>query len=195
MDIDYFKIFSPQKIEYPKGSYIFFEGDTPLFFYIVVEGCIKMINVDQEGKQFIQGIFRKGDCFGEPVLFIDKKYPASAVAVKDSTLYKVPKEDFLRRCKTDSNLLMYITTTLSQRLYSKSAKGRIMSNLHPKDKLKLFLESYKSDTQEGNKTVLEITRQQLADILGMRIETVIRNIKKFEEEGYLQVLKGKVHFK
>ena len=49
-----------------KGEFIFHEGTTPIFYYQVVEGCIKVFTSNTKGKEFIQGIFSNGQSFGEP---------------------------------------------------------------------------------------------------------------------------------
>ncbi|MBL0333090.1 MAG: cyclic nucleotide-binding domain-containing protein [Chlorobi bacterium] len=78
-----------------KGEYIFSEGDDAIFYYQVVQGEVKMININPDGKEFIQGVFTDGESFGEPALLINRSYPSSAVAVSDSLILRISKNIFL----------------------------------------------------------------------------------------------------
>jgi len=63
----------------PKGSFLLWKGYPKIFFQLV-EGEVKMFSTNVEGKEFIQGIFTKGNSFGEPPLFEAKCYPGTAQA-------------------------------------------------------------------------------------------------------------------
>ena len=80
---------------YSKGTIIFNEGDTAKYYYQVHLGEVKMNNFNEEGKEFIQGIFTNGESFGEPPLLIAKNYPASAVALTDAVLLQLSLPVFL----------------------------------------------------------------------------------------------------
>ena len=51
-----------------KDQTIFYEGDQAMFYYEVIEGSVKMVNINEDGKEFIQGIFKRGESFGEAVV-------------------------------------------------------------------------------------------------------------------------------
>ena len=65
-----------------------------MFYYQVVEGSVRMANMNDDGKEFIQGIFKQGESFGEPVLFIDMPYPATAIANEPLCCYKSVERKF-----------------------------------------------------------------------------------------------------
>src|SRR5690606_22506117 len=74
-----------------KGDFLFSQGDTARFYFQVLKGEMKMNNYNDEGKEFLQGIFTNGESFGEPPLLIDEKYPANAEALTDVELLALPK--------------------------------------------------------------------------------------------------------
>ena len=80
-----------KKIKLQKGDLLFQEGQTALFYYQVISGEVKMNNFNDEGKEFIQGIFTAGNSFGEPPLLCDLTYPANAEALTDAEIYAVEK--------------------------------------------------------------------------------------------------------
>ncbi len=82
--------------EFCKGEIIFMEGDEARRYYQIIHGEVKLFNTNNEGKEFTQGIFYDGNSFGEPPLFIDEPYPATAVAVKDSVIIKLSRESYFK---------------------------------------------------------------------------------------------------
>ena len=66
------------------GEFVFWEGDAPDYFYIVVDGRIKIVKHSSLGKEFIIAFFGPGEMFGEVAVFEDKPYPASAQAVTET---------------------------------------------------------------------------------------------------------------
>ena len=78
-----------------KEEIIFKEGNNPHYYYQIIAGEVKMCNFNDAGREFIQGFFQDGQSFGEPSLFLNRAYPANALATTDCELYLVPKINFL----------------------------------------------------------------------------------------------------
>ena len=181
--------------EYEKGHVLFCEGDTAHFYYQVVEGRIKMVNSNDEGKEFIQGIFEEGESFGEPPLFDEGPYPAGAVAETDIVIIRLRKENFLQLLKDNFEIHFCFTQTLAKRLRFKSLMGKEISSYGPAHRILSLLKEYKKSRTglTGEKIKIELTRQQIADMTGLRVETVIRSMRELFDKGELQIEKGKVY--
>jgi CRP-like cAMP-binding protein len=184
-----------QEISLKKGEAIFNEGDMAKFFYQIKIGEIKMNNYNDEGKEFIQSIFTTGDTFGEPPLFLGKKYPANAIAIVDTIVYAIKKNLFLKLLETNPEVNLQIINNLSNRIYYKSVMSSEMASQEPEHRiLKLidYLKETISKTKVHEKYKVGLTRQQIADLTGLRVETVIRSIKSLEKKGFLIIEKRKV---
>jgi CRP-like cAMP-binding protein len=184
-----------QEISLKKGEAIFNEGDMAKFFYQIKIGEIKMNNYNDEGKEFIQSIFTTGDTFGEPPLFLGKRYPANAIAIVDTILYAIKKNLFLKLLETNPEVNLQIINNLSNRIYYKSVMSSEMASQEPEHRiLKLidYLKETISKTKVHEKYKVDLTRQQIADLTGLRVETVIRSIKSLEKKGFLMIEKRKV---
>ncbi|MCZ2140505.1 MAG: cyclic nucleotide-binding domain-containing protein, partial [Bacteroidia bacterium] len=72
--------------KYAKNEVVFHEGSEPLFYYQIIEGQVKIVNINDDGKELIQIIFTDGYSFGDPALFIGKPYPTTAVCCKPSII-------------------------------------------------------------------------------------------------------------
>ena len=180
--------------KYDKNQPIFFEGDKPLFYYQVMEGSVRMANINEDGKEFIQGIFKKGDSFGEPVLFLDEPYPSTAIANEACVVMRITKENFLCILKEYPDLHLSITRILAARIYNKAIVSKEIAGESPEHRIKTMLQLLKQQnaTRSNEPYKLELSRQQVADMTGLRTETVIRVMRKLHDRGELHIEKGKV---
>lgn len=180
---------------YSKNDAIFSEHENARNYYQILDGVVKMNNYNDDGKEFIQGIFYKQQSFGEPPLFIDVKYPANAEALTAATVLILPKEKLYDLLYKNPEIHLNITKSLAKRLYYKAIIASEISSHEPEHRVLRFLDYLKKDIAkiDGKFTYkIEHTRQQIADILGLRVETVIRVIKNLEKKNELQIIKRKV---
>ena len=94
IDIDTLLAWGAAYKKVPRGATIFQEGTTCSFYYQLVSGQIHWLNINDEGKEFIQIIVDPGECFGELPLFDDQPYAATAVAAEDSMIIRLHKPVF-----------------------------------------------------------------------------------------------------
>ncbi len=180
---------------YPKGTIIFNEGDTAKYYFQLQSGEVKMNNYNEDGKEFIQGIFSKGESFGEPPLLIAKNYPANAVALTDVVLLQLSQTVFLELLHEHPETAIAISTRLANRLYYKSVMASEISSQDPEHRLLKLIDYLKLHVEELPETeqyCVTLTRQQLADLTGLRVETVIRSIKALEQKGALIIKDRKI---
>ncbi|MES2575642.1 MAG: Crp/Fnr family transcriptional regulator [Bacteroidota bacterium] len=182
--------------QYQKSDVIFEEGKQPTHYYQILLGEVKMSNYNDDGREFIQGIFHKNQCFGEPPLFIDKTYPANAIAVEDTQLLCITKDRFLELLSKNPLVGIKFIENLSQRLYYKSVMVAEISSQEPEHRI-LRLIDYSIEhfnfNKDKNGYLINFTRQQIGDLAGLRVETVIRAIKSLEKKGELKIINRKVY--
>ena len=171
---------------------LFQEGENASDFFQVESGSVKMFVVSPDGQEFIQGLFNSGDSFGEPALIGNFPYPGSAIAIVPSKVWKLPGDYFLQMLKENFDLHLKMDQVLCQRLKYKSMVLAEISSHEPEHRILSLLKHLKAkrgvQPPDGEFTV-PYTRQQLADMTGLRVETVIRAVKKMEKEKKL-VLDG-----
>jgi len=180
------------EVHYKKGTLIFEEGDNALFYYQVKKGAVKMYNLTEDGKEFMQGFFEPGTSFGEPPLFGNFLYPASAAAIDDVTLLRVPKLSFMELLKAFPEIHLKFTGQLCKRLKYKSMIMKEVSVYPPQHRIYTLLSYLKSKESPETTYAVPLTRQQIADLTGLRVETVIRSIKKLEEQKKLKLNQRKI---
>ncbi|APG64251.1 cyclic nucleotide-binding protein [Tenacibaculum todarodis] len=181
--------------EYSKNEIIFNQDESARNYYQIISGAVKMNNFNDDGKEFIQGIFYKGQSFGEPPLFIDVKYPANAETLSESSIIVLPKTNLLKLLYQHPEIHLNITKSLANRLYYKAIIASEISSQEPEHRVLRFIDYLKDDVHKitGNFTFkVDHTRQQIADILGLRVETVIRAVKNLEAKNEIKIIKRKV---
>jgi len=181
--------------KYKKGSFVFYENDPCRNYYQILKGAIKMCCYNDEGRVFTQGIFSDQESFGEPPLFLNLPYPASAIADQDTILLQISKETLFKLFSEYPFLQMDCIKGFSRRLYDKANLGKNIANPNPEKRLIGFMNYYKM--KQGNtkqRVKIPYSRQELADFLGLRVETIIRTIKKMEENHVVEIINRKVHY-
>lgn len=178
-----------------KDDVLFYENDEAINYYQITSGSLKMVNYSYEGQEFIQGVFNEGASFGEPAIFGGFPYPSNAVAITDASLLKLRKDQFFQLLKNNFELHLSFAAILSKRLAYKSMILREISSYAPEHRIMTLLKYLKENSEDPKvlKFKIPYTRQQIADMTGLRVETVIRAIKKLEEERKLQIIKHKVY--
>ena len=181
---------------YEKTSTVFEEGKLPAYYYQIVSGEIKMNNYNDDGREFIQGIFYKDQSLGEPPLFLNQNYPASAVAVEDTQILCLPKSNFMKLLEENPAISFKIIENLAQRLYYKSVMAAEISTQEPEHRILKLIDHgivYFNFKKDENGYLINFTRQQIGDLTGLRVETVIRTIKALEKKGILKIINRKVY--
>lgn len=176
-----------------KNELIFEMGHFPGFYYQIVEGKVKMNNFTEDGKEFIQNIFVEGQSFGEPPLFIDEPYPANAIAVTKGKILEISKTLFYEMLHQHPEVSLELNKSLARRLYYKSIMAPEISSQSPEKRIWTLLTYLKKrEGVKGTEFLVDLSRQQLADLTGLRVETVIRTIKQLEKKEKLKIRDGKI---
>ncbi len=179
-----------------KDQVLFHEGDRATDYYQVEDGSVKMFMSSKDGQEFIQGIFTVGESFGEPALIGNFPYPGSVVALESANVWKLPSDYFLQMLKENFELHLKMDEVLCQRLKYKSMVLSEISSYEPEHRIIALLKHFKTKRvrNAGGKIIVPYTRQQLADMSGLRVETVIRTVKKMEKEGKLSLEGHKIRY-
>ena len=194
--IDLLEKYGALKKSFDKNEIIFEDGHLPTHYYQIISGEVKMSNYNDDGREFIQGIFYKGQSFGEPPLFLNQNYPANAIAVEDAEILLLLKNSFMKLLEENATVSIKIIENLAQRLYYKSVMAAEMSTQEPEHRILKLMDhgiAYFNFKKEENGYLINFTRQQIGDLTGLRVETVIRTIKALEKKGVLKIINRKVY--
>lgn len=178
-----------------KKEVVFSEGDSSDWFYIVIDGKIKITKLSQEGKEIILEVISVYDLFGGLAVLKGFPYPANAIAMEDTRLLKISRANILRVLDRFPNLMFSLALQVGERMKEshetlknialERVESRIASLL-----LKLADKIGKADA-EGMVIDMKLTKQDIAEMVGTTVETSIRTISKLKKTGILIDRDGK----
>lgn len=175
--------------KYDRNEIVFHEGEFAKYFYQIKVGRLKMFNMNSENKELIQGVFTDGESFGEPPLFVDEQYPASAMALTNCSILKIAKENLIQLLLANPKIQLLFINLFAHRVLYKSKTLRNIVYNTPSDKIICFLRTYKDkNSSEDEQVKIPFTRQEIANFTGLRVETVIRTLKKMEEKNMVSIV-------
>jgi len=181
--------FGGENVIYKAHEFIFKEGDHSQYYFQIVSGKVKLNTFTENGKEFIHNILGKNQSFGDPLLFIEKLYPTNAISLQTTEIIKMPKDNFMEMLKSNPELSLEMNMCLSQRLYYNNLMLRNLAVADPIQRLKGVMDYLKSyhDGDCQHCFPIELTRQQIADLTGLRVETVIRTVKKMVKNEMIKL--------
>ncbi|MDZ4805316.1 MAG: Crp/Fnr family transcriptional regulator [Candidatus Eisenbacteria bacterium] len=191
---DLLKSHGSRLIRVAGGTTVFEAGDSADHFHVLKTGRVRMVSMSDKGREFTQGWFEPGESFGEPPFFAQVPYPATAVAEMDSTVWKCARADFLRLLQENPAVHLALTQALSRRLVYKAlmlGEIAIEEAEHRLATLFRYLRRIAVGVPSADYRI-PLTRQQLADMTGLRVETVIRSVKSMESRGVLAIVGGRI---
>ena len=172
--------------KFKKGEIIFSEYDSADGFYVAVLGRVKIFKSSPEGKEQILHIFGPGDPFGEIAVFTGKNFPASAQTLEACDTLFFPKDAFIGLIKKDPALSLNMLSVLSMRLKRFSTLIEDLSLKEVPGRLAAYL-LYLSDRNDScEELILDISKSQLASILGTIPETLSRILSKMTRENLIE---------
>jgi CRP/FNR family transcriptional regulator, cyclic AMP receptor protein len=176
---------------YPKGSVILFEDDPGDSLFVVREGRVKVVLIGEDGREVILGVLGIGEYFGELSLIDDRPRSAHVIAMEDSNLLVLRREDFRRRVESSPNVAWALLTELSRRLRRADDKigGLVLLDV-PGRIARLLLDL----AEESGTNAIEksLTHQTIAQMIGASRETVSRAMKDFQDAGWITVERRRI---
>lgn len=196
IDQNLLQLYGAETTQFKQNETIFQEGDTPKHYYQIIEGRVKLNHYDEDGKEIIQSILFSGQSVCELLLFITEKYPVNAITITPCKIITIPKANFFKLLDDHPDVSLDINKFISERLYQKFVMMQHNLSLRPNVRLLGILDYFKSYSDNKEKYSFEVylTRKQMASITGLRIETVIRTIKKMESDGVVRLINSKIFY-
>jgi CRP-like cAMP-binding protein len=176
---------------YPKGSVILFQDDPGDSLFVLRAGRVKVVLIGEDGREVILGVLEPGAHFGELALIDDQPRSAHVIAMDDSQLLILRREDFRRRVEANPTVAWALLTELSRRLRRADDKigGLVLLDV-PGRIARLLLDL----AAESGSELIEkpLTHQTIAQMIGASRETVSRAMKDFQDAGLIQVERRRI---
>lgn len=180
-----------ERRNYKKKSEVYREGDFPFYLFYIEKGKIKTYKTNNDGKEFIVGIYGEGQFFGYVNLLREDSYIESAAAMEECELSLIPKADFFglihRNRQVSQKFIQMLSNDIKEneeqllKLAYNSVRKRVSEAL-----LKFF------DQAEEKKVAMKISREDISNVAGTSLETAIRTLSDFKDEKLIEIISGKI---
>lgn len=170
---------------YKKKSEIFSEGDTPSYVFFINTGSVKTFKAHPDGKELITNLYKENDFFGYEPLLENSTFADAAIALEDSELVMIPKNDFISLLHNQPDVSASFISLLCKKVADKEAQL-----------LHLAYNSVRQRTAEALLKIwqlkkgvgpISILRDDLAKMVGTASESVIRVLSDFRDEGLIEM--------
>ncbi len=181
-------------VSYTKKVNVYSYGQRPRAIFYVVSGKVKISKTNDDGKEFITSIHAPGEYFGYTSILEDVNYKDEAQALEETTLMLIPREDFLQLVSNDIRIAQAFIKIIAQNIVEKeeSLLNLAYSSLRKKVAYGLIqlLEKYK--VERGDAIVLNLSRENMAQSIGIATESLIRTLGDFKDEKLIDIQAGKI---
>lgn len=179
---------------YAKKQVIYSEGSKPYKLFYVIKGQVKVCKTNQDGKVLVTELLSQGDFLGYTALLEDTVYQDTAVALEETELALIPKQDFDNLINSNLQIAQKFLRMLSKNLVEKEKQllSLAYNSLRKKvaDALLSLQEKYKP--VDATHYAIQISRDNLASIAGTATESLIRTLSDFSHEKLIEINEGSI---
>ena len=172
----------------PAGKVLFSEGQAADTLWAVKAGVVHIMKSGADGREFVLEVVPPGELFGAVVALEGRPYPASAVAAEDSVVWRMPAALVRELCQKHPTLRSAILEQVTTRLRGAHDRLRSLALERVEQRLARMLLTLaeKIGHRQDGLTLLSVTRQELADMIGTTVETTIRVTSRWQQTGLIR---------
>jgi CRP-like cAMP-binding protein len=171
---------------YPKNSVILFEDDPGDALYVVAQGQVKVVLIGEDGREVILSVLGAGEFFGEMALIDDEPRSAHVIAMEDSGLLVLRREDFQGILRQSPGIALALLRELSRRLRRVDEKVGSLVLLDVNGRVAQLLLDL-ADEEKGDRITRRLTHHTIAQMIGSSRETVSRTMRELVDKGLILV--------
>jgi CRP/FNR family cyclic AMP-dependent transcriptional regulator len=177
--------------KYKKGSIILLEEETGSALFTIINGKVKIVRTDDDGREVILSILGESEFFGEMALLDGLARSASVVSITKSELFIIHRRDFLQLLHDYPVIAVVLLNELTGRLRKADAQIKSLSLRDAAGRVANVIVQLADDIgriRNGRVEIEDLPLQQdLANMAGTSRETISRMIHQFIAKGYLQM--------
>jgi CRP/FNR family transcriptional regulator, dissimilatory nitrate respiration regulator len=174
------------------GEEIFARGDSASYLPIVLSGSVKMMHFLEPGREVIIDIFREGEMFAVPPVFDGAEYPATAIAMIETQLLLLPRNDFLDLLRESDEFAFAVIGWMCSMLREKTATIQNLAIASPEQRVGYILFRLAAKAEAPIPFKVPLRRKDIAHMAGLTTETTIRAVRKLAEKDLVGIKHGKI---
>jgi CRP/FNR family transcriptional regulator len=171
-------------VTYKKGQTLFYEGTRPMGLFCITSGKVKVFKMGAQGREQIVRLSKPGDFLGYRALLADEFYSASATVLEEAAICFIPKANFMALLRENPVFFGKMTQNICKELGVMEEKLATIAQKNVRERLATTLlmlkESYGMEGEGSELIDINLSREDLANIVGTATETVIRLLSEFK---------------
>ena len=179
------------KKTFMKESVILMEEDAGSAFFVIISGKVKVSRAGTDEKEVILSILSESDFFGEMALIDGQNRSANVIAIEDTELFIIQRNDFLTLLKDHFEICMALMQELTKRLRGADMKIKSLSLKDAEGKVATVILQLADDNGRIRQGIVELDRlplqQDLANMAGTSRETISRTLHTFAKKGLIEL--------
>ncbi len=179
---------------YPRNSVILFEDDPGDALYVVAQGQVKVVLIGEDGREVILSVMGEGEFFGEMALIDDEPRSAHVIAMEDSSLLVIRREDFQDLLKQTPGIALVLLRELSRRLRRVDEKVGSLVLLDVNGRVAQLLLDL-ADEAGTDRITRRLTHHTIAQMIGSSRETVSRTMRELVDKGSITVSRREIQIR
>ena len=175
--------------QYSKKHILYEENQHPSVIYYVLSGKLKEYKLNEDGKELILNMYTNGDFIGYRPILENINYSENLQVIEDAELLLIPKNNFLKFINDDITITWQFIRLLAQNIRRKEEKLLKMAytSLRKKVASGIIEVADKFKSEKDGFASIEISRDDLAHVIGSAQESIIRTLKEFKTEKLIDV--------
>ena len=171
-----------------RGEVLFHEGDPTEAMFAVMSGQLKLVRYSPKGRELLIHLVHPGQTFAEAALFGGATYPATAEAIKASTLWCLPRAALLELLGASPELGVAMLGSVSLWTRKVVAKLELHTQRRVEERLAIYLMSRAGplELEPGHRIELSEPRNLIAAQCGTAPEVLSRTFRRLEDDGVLE---------
>src|SRR3954467_2989353 len=182
-DLSHTKV-SSSEFKYIKNSEIFGQAEPADYIYQVVEGAVRSHKLLSDGRRQIGAFHLPGDIFG---LENGEFHRFTAEAIVDTTVRLVKRQSLEREAKNDPAMVRNLLNLTTNNLQHVENHLLLLGRQSARERVAAFLLEMNGRLTSAGVMVLPMPRRDIADYLGLTLETVSRALSAYKRKGYLKL--------
>lgn len=180
-------------INYSKKQAVYHESKRPKYVFYLVNGKVKIVRNNEDGKEYIQELFTTGDFIGHLPVIEDKNYDNTAIVLEDAEILQLPKDDFLEMMYADPAVTQKFIGLMTRNIREKEDRLLTLAYSSLRKRVAKALvdieAKYNKASASGN---IDISRDDIAHYVGTATESLIRTLSDFKQEKLISIVDGKI---
>jgi len=176
---------------FPKDTVVFFENEEGDFFFMILDGRIKVTILGDDGREVILSMLGPGDFFGEMALLDNEPRSATAIAVEETELLSLHRTDFQTVLTDNRSITIALIKVLTARLRRANHQISTLALLDVYGRVaRVIVDMAREEgrrLRDGRIAFRRATHQEIANRIGTTRETVTRMLKDLERQGLIHI--------